>query len=327
MSVVYVHSGMAGAPQLSRNPGTLVTVFNWALPQLGWTIADGDANQGAYRNADGDVIAIFDNSSLVESVSTSHSEARIAGYRGFVNFSNRGIITPGSRYVHKTPMPTHYGLLEGGYHFYGDSLSVFLIIWAYDGNVQPILTTLGRPRWYGTYFGKFANTSPNNPIIFGHTGYNYIGSTVLSLGSGFGLYSANTHGLPSLIGSFEGHDIPVAQGYASVFDLAPEQSSVTLLSKTGLSPRRWQTVPQITRIWMSQVNPFAEPWLYPRGLYAGVGDWGGFIETYDNQDMPSIAVDVGMRTLKPLALSIGYSTTTHAIQSGDYVFLDVEGPW
>jgi hypothetical protein len=332
VSVVHLTNNSPGAPVLSSSAGSLVSIFNWAMPQLGWTLVDGDEKQVAYKNPDEITVAIFDDNTLPE-YDGAHLDATIYLYHGFVSFANRGVRTSFKRHITKIAKPSADPEPSvTGYLIWGDAYSAFIVTWCGGTARQPFITELGRHRWYGHYFGKLNGIlGPPNYGVYASSITPITNNTALS--SALGMTAWNTGNHVQALFDVHGNVSPTTLQFQN--DLFPgvfSFSSSTNLGNVGHNPIQFRNTSVISRILLSIPNgsnvSFQPPLWYPRGLYAPVGNWSSWFITADSQKMASLLLDVGSRSLRPLYTHSGYSTTTTVGNSpGDLVFLDDEGPW
>jgi hypothetical protein len=310
---------MVGAPStVTKDAGTWANVMNWALPQMGWTLAADDITtngQVAYTNASGTTYAFFDSIALPENAGAYNVSCAVRMYQDFIDFSSRG--STGSalfRYISKLPTRSDQVLTDAGYRLWGDADSVIVFTWTQSAAHQASNSLLGRPRYMIHYLGKVSN------IAGGSDAQVFMGSSVSSTTNSAApdMWGINSKGpFPAM--STLGSDL--------YFSILMNRLQDAYLSSSGSQTSLVSGERHITPVLLSPDSNSSPPVYKCRGLYAGVGDWRTFIQSADDQALPSLLVDVGERSLTPYACENGHGSTPTTYYWSNHVFIDQTGTW
>ena len=325
MSVVHLHSGMSGAPSiLARSAGTWAQLMHWALPQLGWTLAEDDLanHRVAYTNSDGHTFAFYDSSSHPESNGTNNTECAVRIFDGFTGFDTPGFGAPfsptsGVRFVNKFVHRASTNATSAGYLIWGDDKTFITLNWTVGGNNSEN-GAVQRPRYALHYFGRV------NSLVAGQFNTVFLGS------SSPGIASASAEGyagmqqqgaFPAILdvdGNPLGRNLNIWRGTNRNFD--------NWLSASGENQNPVTGERHISRVFLGSAVD-AAPEFFCRGMYCGVGNWRDIFISQDSLNLPAMNVDVGSRVLTPYMTETGHINSTGTAYWGHGILLDRTGPW
>lgn len=325
MSVVHLHSGMAGAPSLlARSAGTWAAVMHWALPQLGWTLAQNDLanHRVAYTNADGVTFAFYDSSAHPENGGTTNTECAVRIFSGFTDFDNPGVSAPfsptsGVRLVNKFIHRSSTNATSAGYLIWGDDKTFITLNWTI-GNNNSTNDAVMRPRYVLHYFGRV------DGLVAGQYNHVFLGSSSApsTANSQSGYAGMQQHGaFPAILdvdGNPLGRNLSIWRG--------TNRNFTNWLSASGENQNPVTGERHISRIFLGS-SVGAVPEFFCRGMYCGVGNWQAIFISQDSSNLPAMNVDVGSRVLTPYMTETGHVNNTSTAYWGHGILLDRTGPW
>lgn len=183
----------AGAPELSSTRGSIVDLFKWALPQLGWTLEYEDAPnfKAAFRNSPVDGLGYYFQ--MEHDPGGNWDDLVLTGYTSMTAIDTGADLFGWVRVPCGQDTSSPVGGFE--YFFIGDNRTF------YFGFLARSSTSSGRPRSFMCIpFGEFKPFSPTDTEYFAI--YGEFNSTSLASSDNFGLVSGTTISAPCLFTPF-----------------------------------------------------------------------------------------------------------------------------